>query len=126
MTEAQETVIGLKLLRADGMSLNSRYGRVFYPVGEWITVPGNGAYVAVSGGLHMGGWGPLLVALECDEETELHASPSGVRCFTRVRRLEKMPRGYKFPGDLDLSGLTSAEAVGIQAKAAGRKLAPMP
>ena len=43
---------GLKLLAADGGSITHRYGRVIYPLDEWVTVPGNGAYVAVTDGLN--------------------------------------------------------------------------
>jgi len=85
------TVIGYKLLEGDH-SLTSRYGVVTYPAdGEWHEVPGNGAYVAVSGGLYSAGVDPAdpqLVELECRDEV-LDVSPEppeGVRCFRRVRR----------------------------------------
>lgn len=78
-------LVGCKLLRSDGSSLRKE-GRVFYPMGEWITVPGNGAYVAVTGGLVMGGSGPLLTYMECEDPTGAEA-PVGVACYRRVRRL---------------------------------------
>ena len=50
-------------------------------------MPGNGAYVAVSGGLRSGGRGPLFARFECEEPTGAEA-PEGVICFRRVRRSE--------------------------------------
>ena len=46
----------------------------------WQTIPGNGAYVAVTSGLTEGGYGPMLVYLECEEPTGAVA-PEGVVCF---------------------------------------------
>jgi hypothetical protein len=86
-----DITIGYKLLEGDH-SLTSRYGVVTYPAdGEWHEVPGNGAYVAVSGGLYSAGVDPTdpqLVELECRDEV-LDVSPKppeSVRCFRRVRR----------------------------------------
>jgi hypothetical protein len=39
--ENRKLVTGYKLLDGD-WSLNSKHGRVHYPIGEWVTVPGNG------------------------------------------------------------------------------------
>ena len=78
-------IIGLKLLREDGSSLREQ-GRMRYPPDEWIEVPGNGAYVAVTDGLTSGGMGPLLVVVECQNPTGTHA-PYGVTCYRGVRRL---------------------------------------
>ena len=61
-------IYGLKLLREDGSSIRED-GRVTYPVGEWVDVPGNGAYVAVTGGVTSGGIGPMLAAFECTDAT---------------------------------------------------------
>ena len=85
-------ILGLKLLTKDGESLNSWYTRVKYPaVGSWIGVPGNGAYVARTGGLTSGGYGPVLAVIECDENTRKAASaPGGVECFGRVRRVPEL------------------------------------
>ena len=105
-------VVGLKLLRDDGGSLNDKYGRVIYPVGEWVAVPGNGAYVAISGGLKAGGTGPLLAAFECEQPRSADAGegmPAGVTCFRRVRRLATLPSGLTFRGGLDLRGTPITE-----------------
>jgi hypothetical protein len=86
-----DTVIGYKLLEGDH-SLTSTYGVVTYPAdGEWHEVPGNGAYVAVSGGLYSADvdlTDPQLVKLECrDEVPDVSPKPpEGVRCFRWVRR----------------------------------------
>lgn len=80
-----DIVVGCKLLREDGGSLREK-DRVIYPVGEWIEVPGNGAYVAITGGLISGGVGPVLAYFECADLTDVRVY-SGVRCFRRVRRL---------------------------------------
>ncbi|MFH1569793.1 MAG: hypothetical protein ABIL09_17485 [Gemmatimonadota bacterium] len=85
-------MIGHKLLREDGSSLREE-GRVRYPLpadgapGEWVTVPGNGAYVAHTGGLLSGGYGPLAVEMECEEEVVAAGPPEGIRCWRRVRVL---------------------------------------
>ena len=90
-------ILGLKLLTKDGESLNSWYTRVKYPaVGSWIGVPGNGAYVARTGGLVSGGYGPVLAVIECDENTRKAASaPVGVECFGRVRRVPELEAKLK-------------------------------
>ena len=77
-----DLVVGCKLLRLDGRSLN---GRVQYDLsGAWQEVPGNGAYVAVTGGLTAGGEGERLVWLECREPTGAEA-PAGVVTYRWVR-----------------------------------------
>ena len=89
MEEQKKPVIGYKLLDGD-QSLTSEYGRVRYPVGEWVTVPGNGAYVAVSGGLLSGGGDVArhqLAVFECEESVAVADVSAGVVCFRRVRRL---------------------------------------
>jgi uncharacterized membrane protein (DUF106 family) len=83
-----ELVRGYKLLDDDS-SLNDNHGRVRYPVGERIMVPGNGAYVVVTGGLLVGGGDVsrnTLAVFECEEPTGAEA-PAGVVCFRWVRRL---------------------------------------
>jgi hypothetical protein len=84
--------IGLKLLTKDGQSINGNYGRIVYPdTGKWINVPGNGAYVAIEGGLTSGGCGPLLAVIEYDPESSVRCNaPSGVRCYRRVRRVPEL------------------------------------
>lgn len=79
--------VGCKLLTAEGESLSSVHGRVRYPVGEWVEVPGNGAYVAVTGDILCAGVGPILAYLECAEELDVQNTAPGVRCYRRVRRL---------------------------------------
>ena len=89
---------GLKLLRVDGSNLNYDHGRITYPLGEWVEIPGNGAYVCISGGLMSGGVGPLLAWFECGDEVDGVADmPHGVRCYRRVRRLAAMPEDYAGP-----------------------------
>lgn len=80
-------ILGAKILRADGSSIREE-GRVTYPLGGWVTVPGGGAYVCVKHGdaIRCGGDGPLLVVLECEEPTGV-STPFGVTCYRRVRRL---------------------------------------
>jgi len=85
------TVFGAKLLRSDGTSLNGKYK--YDLSGAWNKVPGNGAYVAVTDGLTAGGNGPLLAWLECEEEVAGTEVPTGVKCFRRVRVLDKFPEG---------------------------------
>lgn len=82
-------ILGAKILRADGSSLRTE-GRVTYPLGEWVDVPGNGAYVCVNHGAEIlsGGGGAILVVLECEEPT-VASDPAGVTCYRRVRRLTK-------------------------------------
>ena len=85
-------ILGLKLLTKDGESINSSYDRVKYPAdGSWVDVPGNGAYVARTGGLTSGGYGPVCAVLECDINTRRATSaPDGVECFSRVRRVPEL------------------------------------
>lgn len=84
--QAKTIVVGCKLLKEDGGSMRES-GRVIYPIDEWITVGGNGAYVAITDGLLAAGKGPLLAFLECEDDTGADA-PFGVACFRRVRRVE--------------------------------------
>lgn len=77
--------VGAKMLAADGGSLAAG-NRVIYPVDEWIEVGGNGAYVAVSGGLTEAGIGEILALFECQEPTGAPA-PKGVVCYRKVKRL---------------------------------------
>ena len=85
-------MLGLKRLTKDGESLNSSYGRVNYPAdGSWVDVPGNGAYIARTGGLTSGGYGPVFAVMECDINTRRATSaPDGVECFGRVRRVPEL------------------------------------
>ena len=83
-----DLVVGCKLLRLDGRSLN---GRVQYDLsGAWQEVPGNGAYVAVTGGLTTGGTGEQLVWLECREPTGAKA-PEGVVTYRQARVIAACP-----------------------------------
>lgn len=83
------TKIGCKFLQFDCGSLVSA-DRVIYPADEWISVPGDGAYVAISGGLSYAGTSPVLAFFECAAPTGAPA-PAGVVCFRRVRRLQSEP-----------------------------------
>ena len=83
------TIVGCKFVRNDCGSLNDDYGRVIY-TRRWQRVPGKGAYVAVTGGLWAGGFGPTLIYLECREPTGAVA-PSGIVCFRYVRRVAACP-----------------------------------
>ena len=88
--------IGCKLLTAEGMSLRVD-GRVHYPVGEWLTVPGNGSYVAVTGGLPLRGVGRILAYFACCDPVEGVVAPRGVRCFRRVYRFARSAPGRISP-----------------------------
>ena len=85
---APRKLYGLKMLREDGGSMNDEHQRIIYPLGKWITAPGNGAYIAVSGGLAAVGVGPVLALFECQQPTGVNA-PDGVTCFRRVRMLSR-------------------------------------
>lgn len=87
-------VIGLKSLRQDYTSLSDKYGRVRYSPGEYVTVPGNGAYAAHPRGLWSSIWGAnyslaavRYVAVACVDEVPVAALPDGVRCWRRVKVL---------------------------------------
>ena len=84
-----EVVVGCKLLTPEGQSLRAE-GRVQYRRGEWVTVPGHGAYVAVTGGIALGGIGHVLAYMECEEPTGSPA-PAGVVCYRRVRWVDPCP-----------------------------------
>jgi hypothetical protein len=85
-----KTLFGIKLLRQSLKSLNGqfKYSYAKGRFGKQLEVPGNGSYVAVTGGLSAGGLGPVAVAVECDLDSEVFPTippPKGVRCFGRVR-----------------------------------------
>lgn len=84
-------IYGLKLLTDDGRSQTERFDKVHYPIEKWVTVPGNGAYVAMTSNLYSesGGARVLLVQMECEQPTGADA-PDGVECFRRVRRLKEI------------------------------------
>jgi hypothetical protein len=88
-------MIGCKLLnRIDDQSARSltmEYTPVVYRRGEWNEVPGNGAYVAITGGLTSGGMGDTLAYLECEGEVVGCDPPNGVRCFRRVQWIADAP-----------------------------------
>ena len=78
-------MIGWKVLRADGRSLNGLHN--YDLTGAWKTVPGNGAYVAFDGELLSGGYGELLAEIETpdDEPNVIKSHVPGVRCRRTVR-----------------------------------------
>ena len=80
--------IGAKLL--NGLtSINGRF--VYSDDGQFQKVPGNGAYVAISGNLMAGGKGSHLRYVEAEAPTGADA-PDGVICFRQIRLL---PLGNK-------------------------------
>jgi hypothetical protein len=81
-------VIGCKFLNADGTSLNGEYR--YDLSGKWNIVPGNGSYVAITGGLSGAKAGKLLVYVDCEQPTGAKA-PEGVVCFRRVRVIPDCP-----------------------------------
>ena len=85
--------IGAKLLNGN-RSLNGE--SVYDLSGAWNIVPGNGAYVAITGGLFAGGKGEDLRFMEGKDPTGAVA-PAGVVCFRQVRVL---PPDY-YPLDID-------------------------
>jgi hypothetical protein len=87
-----ETVnkVGLKLVKKDLGSITEVHGRVIYTKDEWIDVPGNGAYVAITGGLLAAGDGDKCIYLECDGIVR-DAGVTGVMCFSRVRHVDPRP-----------------------------------
>ena len=88
-------IIGLKLLREDGGSLTGDHQRIIYPLGQWMDVPGNGAYIGMTfDGLLAGGSGPVLALFECENPTRVGA-PSGVVCYGRVRMLSRCASAQK-------------------------------
>ena len=90
-------ILGLKLLTKENQSLNSSHARITYPTdGSWVDVPGNGAYVARTGGLTIGNYDPVFAVLECDINTRRATSaPDGVECFGRVRRVPELESKLK-------------------------------
>ena len=90
-------MVGYKTLTKTGRSLSSEYGEVYYPLpiddkpGDWITVPGNGSYVAHEDGLFVGGIGDTLVKVECEDEVVVETALVGVRCWRKVRILAVLP-----------------------------------
>ena len=93
-TTNSRRVFGLKFLDACSMSLTNLRVKVTYPAnGCWFDVPGNGAYVAMTGGLNS--VGPTLAVIECDPTSEFMPGLSklgfgGVKCFKRVRRVPEL------------------------------------
>lgn len=103
--------IGVKLLTKEGKSAHVRRlhmgGRpIFYPIGEWIEVEGDGAYMGVDAGI-MSGTGSIrsggatdgLIVAYFDCSKFLHNICSGVETYRWVRRLpepcpEKMPPSF--------------------------------
>jgi len=90
-------IYGAKLLRPDHTSIGDEYGRVQYRYG-WQTIPGNGAYIAVTGGADAADVPADAVIrwFECDPASEIKpddSPPFGVRCFRRVRMLRRRPKG---------------------------------
>ena len=87
--------IGLKLLTAAGESLRVDR-RVTYKRGlkrgQWQTIPGNGAYLAVTNGLTVGGFGPTLAVFEYDPASTTGHGPNGVVTAARVRWLNWTPK----------------------------------
>ncbi len=83
-------VVGLKIVRDDFGSLTDTYGRVFYPMGEWVEVPEPGAFVAIRNGLLSAGDGARCIYLEC-EGKRIKTWIDGVYCFERVRHIPPCP-----------------------------------
>ena len=76
---------GLKCLTAKNESLGGGpYDRITYGA-DWVTVPGNGCYVAVTEGWYAAGRGDKMVILECDQKLPDRDQPPGVQLFRRVR-----------------------------------------
>ena len=108
-------MIGYKHLRADGSSLNGKF-KYLLPVdgapSPWQDVPGNGSYLAVTGGLFSAKDDPqgILVRIEGDKRKAGPLSGvQGVVCNRRVRVLAVMFRA----GD-SLPPLTAAFDLGAQ------------
>lgn len=114
MTQTTKKVIGCKLLAADGGSITSQYRRVIYKRGKWVEVPGDGAYVAITGGVNRGGYGPVLAWFECQEPT--YIGDAAVQCFRRVKWID-CPTSWG--GWLDMGGLTSAEGLTLPQSVGG-------
>ena len=78
---------GVKLLQKDSGSLYVTQNRIFYPENTWIDVPGNGAYIYLTGGVKISQGALAVVALfECENQIKTE-TPIGVACFSRVFRL---------------------------------------
>ena len=116
-------ILGLKLLTKDNQSLNSSYVRITYPPdGSWVDVPGNGAYIARTGGLTSVGYGPVLAVLECDINTRRATSvPDGVECFSRVRRVPELEAKLKASAAWDKAYAAWAKASAAWAKASAAR-----
>jgi hypothetical protein len=109
------TIYGCKLLTDDLRSACQE--RVVQYSTEWMEVPGNGAYVAITGGLTSGGTaGTRLVYLECDGPTGADA-PDGVTCFRLVRIVPDCPERVtpEMRGVVacDAPGLTSEQRIAL-------------
>ena len=83
--------IGYKLLAADEGSLTLDHERVFYKIGVRTTVPGNGAYVAVTGGLfslQRDSPDKIFAVLLCEGSViPIEIPPQGTLCFRHVTRV---------------------------------------
>ena len=87
-----QKVIGYKLFKVDGTSLNGEF-KYDLPKngkpGKWHKVPGNGSYVADLGGdLFAGGCGDVVAKVECKSEVKNINTPYKVRCWRNVRIIE--------------------------------------
>lgn len=99
--ELEVDVVGVKLIHKDGHSRfagqwHDTSGAVFegvsvdYPIGKWVDVPGNGAYVSVDGNILLATDDipddVILAYFECSKPTGV-AIGSDVICYRWVRRL---------------------------------------
>lgn len=99
-----EPIVGCMIIRKEDSSNlydQAKVGeRVTYPVDEWVTAPGNGAYVVIGRGILTPGRNAFLAYLECTEPTGVRVwsrlvfdvdgdyyTKVDIRCFRRVRRL---------------------------------------
>jgi hypothetical protein len=95
MSKKGKTVRGYKLLTLEGMSLRGRPNIQY--TSKWQQIPGNGAYVAITGNLYAGCENAhpdrsIVAEMECREPVGTN-SPEGVQCFrwVRVRRWLRPP-----------------------------------
>ena len=107
-----KTVYGCKILHANHTSLMHRYK---YHYG-WNSVPGDGAYIAVTGGVDVLGFIPpdaVVRWFRCDVSSEAvpQCMPIGVRCFNRVYMLRRRPAGIKYPPAVDKRGFITTCAI---------------
>lgn len=96
--EHEVVVVGCKMLTKNGWNtfagIDGHFGtRVHYPIDAWVTIPDNGAYVAIDGGLlsaHGYRSDEILAFFECGEPTgcqTFYEQLEGIRCYRKVRRL---------------------------------------